>query len=281
MPVSDTTISLVAGGGAGLVETIVTYPLDVVKTRQQLDTAPRGTFATLRGIVELNGRRGLFAGITAPLVSEVPRRALKFGANGFYGKLANKYFPTETNSMRNAVAFVCGGLTGATETVIHTPFERVKVRVQGAQGGSIKVTPVWATRQLIAEGGLKSLYRGWEAYALRQFVWNGTFFALIGAAKAEGMCTDPVNNFICGLLSGSIATVVNNPLDVVKTRIQSQSGDASNPKSSPRVAWTIVQEEGFAAMGRGLLARLYRSAPGHGLLFMAFEFFSEKLKAMQ
>ena len=34
------------------------------------------------------------------------------------------------------------------------------------------------------EGGLKSLYRGWEAYALRQFVWNGTFFALIGAAKA-------------------------------------------------------------------------------------------------
>jgi len=33
---SEGAINLLAGGGAGLVETLLSYPLDLAKTRQQL-----------------------------------------------------------------------------------------------------------------------------------------------------------------------------------------------------------------------------------------------------
>lgn len=179
-PLSDTSITIISGGAAGLVETALSYPLDLAKTRQQLfvtaaggikdgkTAGGRGTLATLKGILARDGARGLYAGLSAPLVSEVPRRALKFGANGVYQRAATASGlfdgvagssrlggggggdsgdsggrdrpagdPSKVQpfSSKVAQAFVCGGLTGATEALMHTPFERVKTQVQSSGAG--------------------------------------------------------------------------------------------------------------------------------------------------
>lgn len=95
-------VSLVAGGGAGVIETILTYPLDLVRTRLQMlqDTTgnvanlipskfPRrrhspGIIRLLASIAQEEGFLRLYRGLLPPLISEVPRRALKFSANEFY-----------------------------------------------------------------------------------------------------------------------------------------------------------------------------------------------------
>ena len=102
----------------------------------------------------------------------------------------------------------------------------------------------------------------------------GTFFGCLGAGKdALGRNSPPdvAQNFMIGLVSGCIATVANNPLDVVKTRIQ--SGARSTAVQMVPAMLELVKAEGAGALWRGLAARLYRSAPGHGLLFMSYEYF--------
>lgn len=119
-------VNVLAGGLAGAVETTLSYPLDLAKTRQQLrGNKPQSVARIISEIARERGVRGLYVGLSAPLVSEVPRRALKFGANGFYrGLSAKSGIFGESKASRVTEAVLCGGITGATETVMHTPFER-------------------------------------------------------------------------------------------------------------------------------------------------------------
>ena len=164
-----------------------------------------------------------------------------------------------------------------------TPFEVVKIRMQQRPGAG----SMWGTAaRLAAEEGPLALYTGLEAYALRQIVWNGGFFGLLGLGNAVLPPTaggsKAVRDFLLGLAAGSTATVLNNPLDVAKSRIQAAaepgSGSGSGSRWSVGVTIQILREEGLRGVCKGLPARLYRSAPGHGLLYCAFETISAMIR---
>ena len=202
MDIRPWVVPVIAGGGAGLIETVATYPLDLVKTQQQL-SGTSSVSQSLRAVVGRAGVRGLFKGLSSPVVSEVPRRALKFGANGAYTNKAH-----ELGAPPTVAAVLCGAAAGASETVLHTPFERAKIL---AQSGSY-ASPMAAARGLVAAGGTMALYRGFGAYVVRQAVWNGVFFGFVATGKriAGGGEIGPVQNFCIGLVSGSLATVGPN-----------------------------------------------------------------------
>jgi len=71
-----------AGGGAGAVEIICMYPLDVVKTRVQLQrgrsgaiqgaTQYTGVWNALTTIVRQEGPLRLYRGIMSPILAEAP-----------------------------------------------------------------------------------------------------------------------------------------------------------------------------------------------------------------
>ncbi len=88
-PYSSFQLNFIAGGGAGIVETVLTYPLDLVRTRIQM-TRGASNHPTVAGLLVQVARESdegparLFRGLLPPLLSEVPRRALKFTANDFY-----------------------------------------------------------------------------------------------------------------------------------------------------------------------------------------------------
>eukprot|EP01043_Picozoa_sp_COSAG02_P025031 COSAG02_NODE_1391_length_12911_cov_246.579145_4_plen_160_part_00 len=108
-------VNVLAGGGAGLIETSATYPLDLAKTRQQLSmmrssaTVPQ----VLREVFREAGLRGLYSGISAPLLSEVPRRALKFTMNGLFKQSLAPLWPEPRSVSGNvALSTVAGSLAG-------------------------------------------------------------------------------------------------------------------------------------------------------------------------
>lgn len=164
-------------------------------------------------------------------------------------------------------------IAGASETLIHTPFEVVKIRIQQQQTSAGIVS---TAAQVVREEGMRGLYTGIEAYALRQVVWNGGFFGLLGLGNTTLPPTcagsKTLRDFSLGLLAGSTATILNNPLDVAKSRIQaSTTAAAYTGRWSVSVTLEILKIEGLNGACKGLPARLYRSAPGHGLLYMGFE----------
>lgn len=277
---SDVFINVLAGGMAGMVETVLTYPLDLAKTRQQLSAKPSGsTFSVLSAAYREGGAFGLYRGLAAPVLAETPRRALKFTMNGIFTARLRAVFHGELPLASGvALAAAAGSMAGASETLIHTPVEVVKIRMQ-AGGHAADQGPLTIARDVFRRSGLRGLYSGLEAYALRQALWNGCFFGIIGLGKqtlpAERFGgSAPARDFTVGLLAGSTATCINNPLDVAKSRIQ----HTGLQRWSGAVVMDVAAAEGLRGLCKGLPARLYRSAPGHGLLYMGYEFFASALR---
>jgi solute carrier family 25 (mitochondrial 2-oxodicarboxylate transporter), member 21 len=140
-----------------------------------------------------------------------------------------------------------------------------------------------------------------QAYLYRQGLWNGAYFGVIGlvretwtppappaAAAATAAAVDQrgreggggggrmMYDFSTGLTAGSLATVVNTPLDLAKTRITCMRGAV--PWCLPFLL-SIYREEGFRACFKGLAARLYRAAPGSGVLLVGYEWIKHWLVA--
>ncbi|EEQ99582.1 hypothetical protein Pmar_PMAR028447, partial [Perkinsus marinus ATCC 50983] len=80
--------SVIAGGIAGMVELTAMYPLDVIKTRAMAGTGrQKNMFMVLLMIYSVltraikDERIRIYRGMLFPLLSETPKRALKFSTN--------------------------------------------------------------------------------------------------------------------------------------------------------------------------------------------------------
>lgn len=267
-----------AGAIAGVSEILTFYPLDVVKTRMQLETgkAKHGMVGTLSSIVKEEGFGRLYRGLVPPLLLEAPKRAVKFAANDFWGKT---YMGLSGESKMTQQLSVLTGLSaGATESFVVVPFELVKIKLQDKT--STFAGPIDVVKQIIRKEGPLGLYAGMEATFWRHVWWNGGYFGCIHQVRsmltpAETQQGQLLNNFISGSVGGFVGTAINTPFDVVKSRIQ---GTAKVPGVVPKYNWTypalmtIMREEGPAALYKGFVPKVLRLAPGGGVLLLVVEF---------
>lgn len=267
-----------AGAIAGVAEILTFYPLDVVKTRMQLETgkAKHGLAGTFKSILKEEGVGRLYRGLVPPLLLEAPKRAVKFAANDFWG---NTYLNLAGESkMNQQLSILTGCSAGASESFVVVPFELVKIKLQDKK--STFAGPVDVLRQVVRKEGLLGLYTGMEATFWRHLWWNGGYFGCIYQVrsllpKPENQRSELMNNFISGSIGGFVGTALNTPFDVVKSRIQSVSKAAG---VVPKYNWTypalvtIFREEGPAALYKGFVPKVLRLAPGGGILLLVVEF---------
>lgn len=122
------------------------------------------------------------------------------------------------------------------------------------------------------------MYNGLESTMWRHILWNAGYFGCIFQVrqllpKADNKSSQMVNDLISGGIGGTIGTVLNTPLDVVKSRIQNSPKVAGATRkynwAFPAVA-TVAKEEGFAALYKGFLPKVLRLGPGGGVLLVVF-----------
>ncbi|KAJ1978831.1 hypothetical protein H4R35_001749 [Dimargaris xerosporica] len=214
-----------AGAIAGVSEIVTMYPLDVVKTRFQLQVGTGGAEGytsigdCFRKIIKNEGFGRLYRGILPPILVEAPKRATKFAANEQYTQLYLNFFQME--KMNQPLSILTGVSAGVTEAFLVASFELVKIRLQDKN----------STKQ------------------------------------GELMV-----NFTAGAIGGTCGTLLNTPMDVVKTRIQNQSAGAVKKYNWAVPALnTIYKEEGFAALYKGFTPKVLRLGPGGGILLVVFD----------
>ena len=126
--------------------------------------------------------------------------------------------------------------------------------------------------------GLLALYNGLESTLWRHILWNAGYFGIIFQArawlpKAEEKKQQITNDIIAGTIGGTVGTILNTPMDVVKSRIQNSPKIAG---SIPKYNWawpavgTVLREEGFGALYKGFLPKVLRLGPGGGILLVVF-----------
>ncbi|EPS99256.1 hypothetical protein FOMPIDRAFT_1030957 [Fomitopsis schrenkii] len=273
-----------AGAIAGISEILTFYPLDVVKTRMQLETgkSQHGLVGTFRSIIREEGFGRLYRGLVPPLLLEAPKRATKFAANDFWGKTYLKL--TGESKMTQQLSILTGCSAGATESFVVVPFELVKIRLQDKL--STYAGPMDVVRKVIQKEGVLGLYAGMEATFWRHLWWNGGYFGCIFQVrqllpKPETSKARLMNDLIAGSVGGFVGTAINTPrrtvftiCQVVKSRIQ---GATKAPGVVPKYNWTypalvtIMREEGPAALYKGFVPKVLRLAPGGGVLLLVVE----------
>ncbi|OMP88381.1 putative mitochondrial 2-oxodicarboxylate carrier [Diplodia seriata] len=132
--------------------------------------------------------------------------------------------------------------------------------------------------KIIKHEGPLTLYQGLESTMWRHVLWNAGYFGCIFQVRsllpAAADKTQQVrNDMLSGAIGGTVGTIVNTPMDVVKSRIQNTP---KIPGVVPKYNWawpalgTVMKEEGFAALYKGFLPKVLRLGPGGGILLVVY-----------
>lgn len=217
------------------------------------------------------------------------------------------------------INLIAGGTAGLFEALCCHPLDTIKVRMQiykRVTDQTIKPPGFIKTGKTIYNNeGVLALYKGLGAVVIgiipkmairfSSYEWYRTLLANEQTGKVS-----TGNTFIAGLMAGvTEAVMVVNPMEVVKIRLQAQhiaepivaaatisssatatatatatinSATATAPKhykNAIHAAYTIVKEEGFGAMYRGVSLTAARQATNQGANFTVYSKLKEYLQS--
>lgn len=283
----------IAGQIAGMVGLALVHPLDTVKSRLQtggasvvLDgTATRGgAYAVAVNLVKKDGARGLYRGITAPMLAYGAINAVAFSANASAKNALRSTFGEETASSTVAGA-VAGGFAGLVSSFVRGPAERLKTVQQVIDCDSGRYRSATSTALvLVREHGIKGIFTGTGATIAREIPQCAVYFLTYDYLKStfvRAFCGEGVNPanapaaarassiVLAGGSAGAFQWLLTYPLDVTKSRIQ-----AAPPGMYSGVvdcAVRSVAKEGPMVLFRGLNMALLRAFPLHASIFASCE----------
>lgn len=170
-----------------------------------------------------------------------------------------------------------GGLAGFCQVIVTTPMELLKIQLQDAgrvsdAQGSQKLSATTLARDLVKQKGIFGLYRGIGATMLRDVTFSVLYFPLFANLNKLGPKRKNSNetvfwaSFLAGCTAGSVAAVFVNPIDVVKTRLQTLKRADGEKHYSGVIDATkqIYREEGIKAFFKGAMCRVMVIAPLFG-----------------
>ncbi|XP_053675940.1 mitochondrial thiamine pyrophosphate carrier-like [Anopheles nili] len=159
--------NFVCGALSGTFATVITLPLDVVRTRLISQDPGRGYRSSVQGLKLIythEGVRGLYRGVGPSVLQIAPLTGGQFMFYNIFGSMFRQYFNISANESLPAIElFICGGLAGLCTKLLVYPLDLAKKRLQ-------------------IQGFAKSR----QTYG-RHFVCDNMFNCLYNIAKQEGM----------------------------------------------------------------------------------------------
>jgi len=167
------------------------------------------------------------------------------------------------------------GMAACFADVVSFPFDTAKVRlqIQGEGTGSAR-GPVYrglvGTMVAISRSeGPQALYNGLVPGLQRQLCFATVRIGLYDSVKqfyasklqAQGSETSVGVRLLAGGTTGAMAVMTAQPTDVVKTRMQAQSGNAPKRYTGVFMAYkTIAVEEGIRGLWKGMMPNIARNS---------------------
>ncbi|KAI1660696.1 mitochondrial carrier [Daldinia decipiens] len=286
--VSSQLRSFAAGGFGGVCAVVVGHPFDLVKVR--LQTADKGVYSSaidvVRKSVARDGlKRGLYAGVSAPLVGVTPMFAVSFWGYDLGKQIVTSFSPpSPTGALSIGQISAAGFFSAIPMTAITAPFERVKVILQ-VQGQRLKPgeEPKYkggldVVRQLYREGGVRSVFRGSAATLARDGPGSAAYFAAYEYIKRRLTPRDPATGKPSGELSLMAITAAGGaagvamwipvfPVDTVKSRLQTAEGNVT----IGGVIRELYGRGGVKAFFPGFGPALARAVPANAATFLGVE----------
>ncbi|XP_046660858.1 mitochondrial glycine transporter B-like isoform X2 [Homalodisca vitripennis] len=257
--------AFLAGSISGTCSTVLFQPLDLVKTRLQsssqvatMSSRPGlagtiGMMDILSGIVQREHMFALWKGMTPSLTRCVPGVGLYFASMHWMKTTFTDGRPTPAQAMTIGVA--ARSLSG----ICLIPITVVKTRVESGEYAYRGVSD--ALKMIYRNEGLRGLSCGLVPTLFRDAPFSGLYLVFYSQIKQalpkELMVGDLAapTHFTCGLLAGVLASLVTQPADVIKTKMQLYPG---RYRSILHVMVFLHQKYGVKGYFKGLMPRMLR-----------------------
>ncbi|XP_074034840.1 uncoupling protein 4A isoform X2 [Leptinotarsa decemlineata] len=274
----------------------VTYPLDLVKTRLQIQgeqskngklgqTPYRGMIKTALGITREEGIRKLWQGVHAAFFRHliysgtriITYKALK---DAFIKRHPEQtYFPLWQSAL-------CGVSAGAFAQYLASPTDLLKVQLQMEGKRRLLGLPprvngiADAFQKVWSAGGIRGLWKGSVPNVQRAALVNLGDLTTYDTAKRVIMRhTDLPDNYVLHILASScagfVAASMGTPADVIKTRVMNQPLDEKGRgllyTSSVDCLRKTIKQESLGALYKGFIPIWMRMAPWSLTFWLTYE----------
>lgn len=280
------------GGFSSCVAETVTMPVDVVKTRLQMDGSGgsvklyNGSADCASKLVKAEGPGALFKGLPPALVRQSTYGSLRYG---LYGPIKNSLGIKAGEKVPLYKKIIAGGGAGAIASAVANPTDLLKVRLQtdgmvkDAEGNYMPkrfTGMVHAFQTVVKEEGVLALWTGVGPTVGRATALAAAELATYDEVKTQLLAT---GYFTPGLLltattalaSGYVSTVASSPFDVVKSRVM---GQPLNPDGTGKLYSGMVdcfvkssQAEGVMSLYNGFWPNFGRVVPRVMIVFLVME----------
>ncbi|TID22401.1 mitochondrial carrier [Venturia nashicola] len=236
-----------AGYISGAAAIVIGNPLDLVKTRLQAgqSTVHATSAESLRGTFDRAGT--LVRGATAPILGYGALNGILFYTYNRSLTLLNES-PNTPSSLTKI--WTAGALGGFATFLISAPTELIKCRAQvsshhHSRTQNQSLSSLGIAKEIVLRDGFRGLYFGGTITSIRDAVGYGFYFwsyeicNRILTPSNKTMEEEDSQKMAAAkvLLAGGIAGVITwasiFPLDVIKTRVQTQSFTSSSSHVSP------------------------------------------------
>ncbi|CAO2820735.1 unnamed protein product [Amaranthus hypochondriacus] len=176
--------SLIAGACAGVSSTILTYPLELVKTRLTIQRdVYNGIVDAFVKIIREEGVSELYRGLAPSLIGVIPYAATNYCAYDTLRKAYRKFFKQER--IGNIETLMIGSLAGAISSSATFPLEvaRKHMQVGAVSGRQVYKNVLHALGSILEQEGMQGLYRGLGPSCVKLVPAAGISFMCYEACK--------------------------------------------------------------------------------------------------
>ncbi|SPQ19332.1 716cb233-35de-4c20-889d-6b737fe15b74 [Thermothielavioides terrestris] len=266
--------------------------------------APRLLPALWRGAVPSALRTGFGSAIYFTSLNAIRQSAARIAPLTPSSSSSSSHTASSSSSLpklSNTGNLLAGAAARSFAGFILMPLTVLKVRYESTFYNYSSLAS--AARDIVAREGLRGFFAGYGATAVRDAPYAGLYVLFYEQSKrrlsalfpAAAAAAAPARwwrwrwrrrsrggggggrmalshaagiNFASGVFSGVVCSVISNPFDAVKTRIQLQPGQYRNMVQAAR---RMVGEEGVRALWDGLALRMSRKAVSSALAWTVYE----------
>jgi len=258
--------AFLAGSLSGTCSTLLFQPLDLVKTRVQQTGPGTSLVRVISSVVSQDSVRGLWRGLVPSLVRTVPGVGLYFSSMHQMKTSLCDGRPTALQSaLIGSSARALAGSVMIPFTVIKTRFESRAFHYSSTAHALISI---------LRTEGLRGLTRGLGPTLVRDVPFSGLYLMFYEQLKTwvpeevSRTQSSAAVHFSCGLMAGLLASLVTQPADVVKTRLQLSSGSVLRLSGA---VLQIYRDRGLGGFTTGLVPRSLRRTLMAALAWTVYE----------
>lgn len=271
----------IAGANAGVLGTVLGFPLDSLKVRMQI--THKSMLQSAKLIYSDGGVMNFYRGVASPLVALTILNTLNFSTYNHFSRMLIGGPVKLTNNQFEWRVGLAAACVGPLSSCISTPFELVKTQMQlnskntGPSESHVQFkNSLHATTYISRTMGPLALFKGYGVNTVREMVFLGTYFTVYEHLKHRMHRTQllppSVSVALSGGMAGSIGWFISFPLDGIKAHIQGMSLFVKEAQpSSMNVMRRLLKTRGVMGLYSGVLPSILRAFLVSSSRFSAYE----------